>query len=66
MPVNLAPFEDDFDAADLPCSICAGEGLIEYIDCPEVWGEDCPSLENHLVLCPRCVGTGWADDAGGG
>jgi hypothetical protein len=37
---------------------CGGEGFIEYLECPEVWGEDCPSEVNHLVTCPDCAGTG--------
>src|SRR5688572_5387398 len=50
---------DDFDEDDDRCDRCCGEGFIEYIDGgPEVWGEDCPSEENHLVSCPRCRGTG--------
>jgi hypothetical protein len=28
--------------------------VVEYIDHPEVWGEDCPSEMNHLVPCSEC------------
>jgi hypothetical protein len=36
------------------CDCCGGEGVIEYADHPEVWGEDCPSYQNHLLPCPEC------------
>lgn len=36
------------------CDMCGGEGVIEYADYPEVWGEDCPSYQNHLLPCPEC------------
>ena len=43
------------------CERCGGEGFIEYADAgPDVWGEDCPSMVNHLVNCPDCDGTGRA------
>lgn len=51
---------DDWDGMydDDWCEECGGEGFVEYMDCPLVWGEDCPSEVNHLVTCPYCDGTG--------
>jgi len=46
---------------DLPdrCERCGGDGMIEYLAAgPSVWGEDCPSEPNHLVICPECGGQG--------
>lgn len=45
---------DDGDCDDV-CECCGGDGTVEYIDHPEVWGEDCPSEMNHLVPCPECA-----------
>ena len=45
------------------CPTCGGDGFAHYIDCPEAWGEDCPILINHLIICPNCNGTGLAKDA---
>lgn len=53
--------DDDYDECDdirEACPTCGGEGFVEYMDAPEVWGEDCPSEENHLVDCPNCGGSG--------
>lgn len=47
-------FWDTHDRDDWTCDCCGGEGIVEYMDVPEVWGEDCPSEENHLVNCPHC------------
>ena len=44
------------------CPTCGGEGTAEYNDCPETWGEDCPSEVNHLITCPNCGGSGNIDD----
>jgi hypothetical protein len=46
---------DDFGDGET-CDCCGGEGVIEYADHPEVWGEDCPSYKNHLLPCPECSG----------
>jgi len=55
----LEPHEQDDDLLSTDCLRCAGEGFIEYLEAgPDVWGEDCPSEENHLVTCPDCGGTG--------
>lgn len=55
---HLDDYDDfDDDGRDL-CERCGGEGLVEYAESPDVWGEDCPSLVNHLVTCPLCGGTG--------
>lgn len=51
---------DDFTDDRDTCDACGGEGFVEYLDCPAVWGEDCPSEVNHLVACPECGGTGTA------
>jgi RecJ-like exonuclease len=48
----------DGDALAYDCEQCGGEGMVEYMDCPEAWGEDCPSEPNHLITCPRCHGGG--------
>lgn len=46
------------------CPSCGGDGMMEYIDAgPSAWGEDCPSEENHLVICPNCRGSGLMKDA---
>lgn len=45
------------------CPTCAGEGFAEYLECPSAWGEDCPSLANHLIECPNCGGSGLMKDA---
>ena len=57
--------EDDYwDGENEPiCPSCGGEGMVEYLDAgPSVWGEDCPSEENHLVTCPNCRGSGLLKD----
>lgn len=36
------------------CPDCGGDGRVEWADHPELWGEDCTGLENHLVACPGC------------
>lgn len=53
--------EDSWDDGDIgdDCPRCGGEGHIEYMECAEEWGEDCPSEENHLVVCPECGGMGF-------
>jgi hypothetical protein len=60
-PSSPAPCSADFN--DYPdeywddedtCEMCGGDGVIEYLDHPEVWGEDCPSYQNHLLPCPEC------------
>lgn len=58
---------DDFDGnlddpAEDDCPTCGGDGTAEYIDCPEAWGEDCPSEVNHLITCPNCGGSGRSKD----
>jgi len=40
------------------CHRCAGDGLVEYMDSPDLWFEDTPSLVNHLCVCPDCEGKG--------
>lgn len=45
--------EEYWDDEDV-CEMCGGDGVIEYLDHPEVWGEDCPSYQNHLLPCPEC------------
>lgn len=40
------------------CEMCGGDGVIEYMEHPEVWHEDCPSFQNHLLTCPECRGRG--------
>lgn len=52
--------DDDFD--EPPCPWCGGDGEDEYSNCPEAWGEDCPSLVNHIITCPKCRGSGLAKD----
>ena len=47
-------FYEQYDQDAWDCERCGGEGHMEYNDCPEVWGEDCPSEVNHLVECPTC------------
>lgn len=56
----------DFDACGVcgamagrfPCYTCGDDGVVEYDDTPELWGEDCPSETNHLAICPECDGKG--------
>jgi hypothetical protein len=59
----MNPYEEnDFEEIEC-CGTCGGEGMIEYMEGgPEVWGEDCPSEENHLVTCPNCRGSGLLKD----
>lgn len=54
----------DNDGEDEPCCPeCGGDGMVEYLEAgPTVWGEDCPSEENHLVTCPNCKGSGQLKD----
>lgn len=40
------------------CERCGGEGFVSYMDSPDVWGEDCPSMLDHYVSCPECGGRG--------
>jgi hypothetical protein len=60
-----ADFEGFDDYEDEPsCPSCGGEGMMEYDDAgPSAWGEDCPSEENHMVVCPNCRGSGLMKDA---
>lgn len=52
----------DFGEPAEYCPTCGGEGIAEYIDCPDAWGEDCPSEVNHLITCPNCGGSGLLED----
>lgn len=47
---DLDPLDGDL------CEQCCGDGVVELIDTPELWGEDCFSEENRLVTCPSCQG----------
>ena len=43
------------------CDRCGGDGWIDYLDGDGGdWGEDCPSEENHPIVCRACGGTGYA------
>ena len=55
VPFDDYPAEYWDENGDDTCSCCGGDGVVEYADHPEVWGEDCPSYENHLVPCPECL-----------
>ena len=55
-------YDYDEDEKDDLCPTCGGDGFAEYDDCPEAWGEDTPSLANHLIVCPNCGGSGLARD----
>lgn len=49
---------DDDDPADA-CEMCGGDGVVGWFDHPELHGDDCAEgLEDHLLDCPRCGGTG--------
>lgn len=37
------------------CDLCGGDGVREYLDAPDEWGEDCPSEQNHLIACRGCA-----------
>lgn len=54
--------DDLVDLDEAECPTCCGEGLVEYLDAPEVWGEDCPSRVNHWVTCTNCGGSGERKD----
>lgn len=56
----LLPTWAEDDAEDTcRCERCGGDGFIEYLDGDGGdWGEDCPSEENHLIVCRECRGTG--------
>lgn len=63
-PMEEEPvIDDDFDDPDFDdedtCECCGGDGVIEYAEHPEVWGEDNPSYQNHLLPCPECSGRGF-------
>jgi hypothetical protein len=47
-------FRDNCDGEGWECSRCGGNGFIELVDAPELWGEDCLSEENRLIPCPEC------------
>jgi len=47
-------FWDTHNREDWECDRCGGEGFIELVDAPELWGEDCLSEENRLIICPGC------------
>lgn len=53
---------EEIDDDPARCPTCGGDGTAEYYDCPESWGEDCPSEENHLIVCPNCRGSGLLKD----
>ena len=48
-------FWNTHDREDWECSRCGGDGFVEYIESPDLWGEDCPSEVNHLLPCPECA-----------
>jgi len=53
---NLEPNWDCFELVDDPCcQRCGGDGVVEYTESPDLWGEDSPSEENHLLPCPECA-----------
>ena len=55
-PSEIPDYFDDYDCDDQDtCECCGGDGVVEYLDHPETWGEDCPSYQNHLVPCPECA-----------
>lgn len=57
--------EPDYDEGpddEASCPWCGGDGVAEYLECPEAWGEDCPSEENHIITCPQCKGSGLRKD----
>lgn len=53
------PYDEDLRDMDDTCYRCGGDGVLEYMDAPETWGEDSPSEDNHLVTCPECRGRGY-------
>lgn len=55
-------YDDYYDDDESHCPWCGGDGFSEYLDCPEAWGEDCPSEANHLITCPQCKGSGLRSD----
>lgn len=55
-PHDRADFDREQGEGDLEeCELCGGEGVREYEDAPDEWGEDCPSEPNHLIPCRGCV-----------
>ena len=48
-------FNSTHDGEGWECSRCGGEGFIELVDAPELWGEDCLCEENRLIDCPECA-----------
>lgn len=53
------PMPDDEGEERCRCDRCGGDGFIEYNDGDGGdWGEDCPSEQNHLIVCRACRGTG--------
>lgn len=53
-PEDVDAFYQQFDDDAWQCDRCGGGGVVEYDDAPEEWGEDCPSLQNHLIPCRQC------------
>lgn len=43
-----------YDQDAWECELCGGDGVREYNDAPDEWGEDCPSALNHLIPCRGC------------
>lgn len=58
--ISMCLFTDELDELERHrCERCGGDGFIEYNDGDgSDWGEDCPSEENHLIICRACNGTG--------
>lgn len=48
-------FYAQYDHDAWTCDLCGGEGVREYNDAPDEWGEDCPSQVNHLIPCRGCA-----------
>lgn len=55
VPIDDYPAEYWDDDGDDTCSCCGGDGVVELVDHPELWGEDCLSEINRLVPCPECL-----------
>jgi hypothetical protein len=46
----FGPHDEDDD--EPPCDRCGGDGVVELIDEPDLWAEDCFVEENRLIPCP--------------
>lgn len=47
--------QDEEGDYEPPCDRCGGDGVVELIDEPDLWDEDCFTGANDLITCPDCA-----------